>query len=112
MPVINYWSNLFKKYMIERIECRISAEKSNYDYLRWIKRSADKFEVTGIVFNNDDGSIGVIAEGEDTVLTKFSKKIMDGHPIFNMITIVDNFSMKWHKATGEYKDFQVISDKS
>ena len=97
--------------MIERIECRISAEKSNYDYLRWIKRAADKHDITGVVFTNDDGSIEIIAEGEDEILKEFSKHVNDGHPIFNMITIVDNFSMKWHKATGEYKDFQVINTK-
>ena len=98
--------------MIERIECKISAEKSNYDYLRWIKRVADRFKVVGAVFTNDDGSIEVVAEGEDEVLTKFSKHMMDGHPIFNMISIVDNFAMKWHKATGEYKDFQVLNKKT
>lgn len=96
--------------MIERIECRISTENSSPDYLLWIARTAKNFNLKGIVFNNDDGSIGLVAEGDDEVLTKFSKQIKDAHPF--PLTIIDNFFMKWHKATGEYNDFFIKDSKS
>lgn len=96
--------------MVERIECRISTEKSSDSYLPWIARAAKDLGLTGIVYNTDDGSIGIIAEGDDELLTKFSKKITEVHPF--SLTIVDNFFMKWHKATGEYKDFYIKDSKN
>lgn len=97
--------------MIERIECRISTERSSgYDYLLWIARTAKELGLKGIVFNNDDGSIGIIAEGDDSILTGFSEEIKDAHPF--PLTIIDNFFMKWHKATGEYNDFFIKDSKS
>lgn len=94
--------------MIERIECRISGERLGYDYTHWISRTANKMGIAGVAFLDNDGSIKVIAEGDDTKLEKFAKRIQTGHPIFHMFVSVTNFSVLWHKATGEYQDFSVL----
>lgn len=97
--------------MIERIECKISSERSTgYDYLLWIARTAKNLKLTGKIFNNDDGSIGLVAEGDDEVLSIFSKKITEMRPI--TLSLLDNFFMKWHKATGEFTDFFIIDKKN
>ena len=51
--------------MLSRIESTMWGRRLDYDYLEWIARKAEKFGVTGTTFFRDDGSIEVIAEGED-----------------------------------------------
>jgi acylphosphatase len=64
---------------------------------------AKELGLTGIVSNTDDGGIKIVAEGDDQILSDFSKKITEVSPF--SLTLIDNFFMKWHKATGEYNDF-------
>ena len=97
--------------MEKRIICVIGIERSESNFLLHIQGSAHSLGLTGEVFTREDGSIKVIAEGEEESLEKFVKKVQSGHSLFGMFTTVDNFFVKWEDRTGEYTDFTIKDTK-
>ena len=94
--------------MLSRIESTMWGRRLDYDYLEWIARKAEKFGVTGTTFFRDDGSIEVIAEGEESALEKFTKRLSRGH----LFIQVENFSVVWSKPSGKYEDFSIFEKES
>ena len=89
----------------------VSAERVGYNYLLWISKNAINLGLKGNAFVKDDGTIDIIAEGDDEVLSKFIKRVRKGHPIFHMLVTINNFSVKWHEPKNEYKDFSITVNK-
>lgn len=90
--------------MVKRIESGIAGKGLGFDYLSSIKAMAIDLGLKGTVFTKEDGSIKVIAEGEDINLTKFAKKL-ERNFFFSQI---ENFYVIWHDSTKEFKDFSII----
>lgn len=82
-----------------------------YNYLLWISKTAIALDLKGKAFIRDDGSVDIIAEGDDEKLSKFIRRIRSGHPVFHMFTTINNFCVRWHEPTNEYKDFSITVDK-
>ena len=97
--------------MKKRIICVIGVERSESNFLLHIKESAQALGLLGVVFARDDGSIKIIAEGDEETLAKFTKKAGQGHSLLNLFTTIDNFFVKWEEPTGEYTDFQIQNAK-
>ena len=93
----------YYKGMIKRFESGISAKAIGFEYLSWIKSYALKAHLLGTVFEKNDGSIKIIAEGEDTDLNELAKKLENSNFLFPM----ENFYVKWEKPKGDYKDFSI-----
>jgi len=55
------------------------------------------------VFTKDDGSIKVVAEGEDGDLTKFTKRLEKSF----FFSSIENFYVNWHDSTKEFQDFSI-----
>ena len=91
--------------MLRRIESGISAKNLGVDYLFYLKECATHLGLNGIVFTKDDGSVKIIAEGEDENLIKFEGKIKESSFLHPM----RNFYIKWEEPSGEFKDFTVDS---
>lgn len=72
--------------------------------LSWIKDFADRLGLVGIVFEKHDGTIKVIAEGEEKDLRKLARELEREEKSFSR---VENFYEKWAEATGEFKEFSV-----
>ena len=68
------------------------------------RRNAKKLDITGTVQNRSDGSVHVVAEGEEDALRKFLARLHRG-PIFAR---VDKVEEVWSEATGEFKTFEII----
>ncbi|HNW71372.1 MAG TPA: acylphosphatase [Candidatus Paceibacterota bacterium] len=97
--------------MLKRIECLVSAQRVGYSYLLWIGKTAISLGLKGLAFIKDDGSIQITAEGDDESLSKFIKRVKIGHPIFHMFITINNFFVKWHEPTNEFKDFSISVNK-
>jgi len=67
--------------MIKRIECIVSAERMGYNYLLWVGKTAKHFKLVGKAFVRDDGSIEIIAEGDDEKLAKFIRRVKCTGPL-------------------------------
>lgn len=61
--------------MLKRIEGGIAGKGFKFDYLLWIEKLASRFEIKGIIFTKNDGSIKIIAEGEEKNLLELIRKI-------------------------------------
>ncbi|PIR68487.1 hypothetical protein COU49_00385 [Candidatus Nomurabacteria bacterium CG10_big_fil_rev_8_21_14_0_10_35_16] len=87
--------------MFSRVESVLSAKGLGLDYLFFVKDCAIDLSLVGIVCTRDDGSVKIIAEGQEDNLVKFverTKQRNATHPI-------ENFYLKWGKYTGEFKEF-------
>jgi len=94
--------------MLKKIECGIGGKEFGFDYLSEIKETADSLGLVGKIFEKDDGSIKLIAEGEEKNLMEFAEYLSKlgsfNHPI-------QNFYVKWEEPTGEYEDFSISNVK-
>ena len=71
--------------MVKHIESGMSGRMMGFNSLSWIRDVAMKLEIKGAVFTRPDGSIKVVAEGEE-------KKHCKEHPVsFSHVLIVAPF---------------------
>jgi acylphosphatase len=89
------------------IESTIFGRNIDYSYLQWISAHANKLSLKGITFFRNDGSIKVIAEGEEKKLEKLVKKLRRGRSFFSIFSPVENFSVIWHEPRNEFEDFSI-----
>ncbi len=61
--------------MVKRIESGIAGKMLGFNALGFIRDLANQSRVNGAVFTKADGSIKVIAEGEEENLVAFTEKI-------------------------------------
>lgn len=87
--------------MIKRIKSGIAGKSFGFDYLEWIRKMALGYGLKGIAFLKKDGTIEVIAEGEEKSLLKLANKLSTG----GFWHSIENFYIDWMNATGEYPDF-------
>ncbi|MFC1775634.1 acylphosphatase [Patescibacteria group bacterium] len=87
----------------KRLECKITGRVQLVMFRDFTNRSAQKLGLTGIVKNMPDGSVYVLAEGEESALFELIDKLKGG-PIFAR---VDNVEERWLPATGEFKNFSI-----
>ena len=66
-------------------------------------RIARHFEITGYVRNLEDGSVDLIAEGEEIVLQDFLKAVFDGP----MKPYIRDSQVKWSSFEGHFKTFGI-----
>jgi acylphosphatase len=73
-------------------------------YRLFTKRYADHFNVTGFVQNQADGSVKVVASGEEADLASFIEKLREG-PRMAMVTDV---KVGWQDKEKVYTQFDII----
>lgn len=74
----------------------------------FVKRKAIDLSLTGTVKNISDGSVVVVAEGDEGNLKKLIIFLWKGPWISRMIAHVDNVEERWDEPTGEFPDFRIL----
>lgn len=64
---------------------------------------AEELGLTGWTRNEADGSVSILAEGEEEALKTFLEWCRKGPPL----AIVDNADAKWQEATGQFRGFEI-----
>ena len=67
------------------------------------QRNATKLGLSGEVWNNEDGTVGVITEGTKDQLQKFVARLKKG----SMLSRVDSLKEEWKEAADTYKGFRI-----
>lgn len=93
--------------MIKCTESTISGKNLSYKYLVWINDQATQLGLKGITFFKNDGSIKVIAEGEEQNLLFFIKKLKRGYFFIPLFSPVENFSVVWQEPKHEFENFSI-----
>ncbi len=86
------------------LECQVSGRVQLVMFRDFAQRKAHMLGLVGTVKNNPDGSVSVVAEGDEETLKKFLTLIHKG----SVLSHVDNVSEKWSESLGEYKNFVIL----
>ncbi|MCR4330312.1 MAG: acylphosphatase [Patescibacteria group bacterium] len=87
-----------------RLECRVRGRVQLVMYRDFTKRNARRLGIVGTVQNMNDGSVRVVAEGEEDALRKFLTRLQKG----SILARVGKVEEVWNEATGEFKTFEII----
>ena len=90
--------------MIKEIECKITGRVHGVMFRDFTKREARKGGLVGTVENQNDGSVRVIAQGEETSLQDFLLEIKKGPTLAK----IENLSVIWREPSGKFEDFKII----
>jgi len=63
---------------MREIECHVYGKVQGVNYRIFAKKKADKFGVFGYISNCEDGSVEVVAQGEEEALREFERVVCEG----------------------------------
>lgn len=89
---------------VKRIHAVITGVVQGVFFRRNTKIEADKLGLTGWVKNNEDGSVELVAEGEEEKLNKFLGWLRIGPPTSR----VEKVEYEFLEATNEFKSFERV----
>ena len=90
--------------MKKQLQANITGRVQMVMYRDFAQRKARKLGIVGSVKNLPNGSVEVIAEGEEEVLNDYVK-YLDRGPI---LAKVANIRIDWAEAKGQFSDFLII----
>ena len=90
--------------MQKRLECIIRGRVQMVMFRDFAKRKADALGLAGSVQNMPDGSVNVVAEGEEEKLKKFIELLKKGP----LLARVDDVSVKWPEPQENFLGFQIL----
>lgn len=91
--------------MLKHLESGIAGKELGFNHLVWIKKIANQFQIKGTVFTKSDGSIKIIAEGDEKNLIEFAKILKNrntGHAI-------ENFYVKLSEPVEDLGNFLIAN---
>lgn len=89
--------------MLRQIECIISGKVQGMFYRAYARRKAKDLGLVGTVQNLPNGTVHVIAQGDETGLEKYVEQLKLGS-IFSRVESVD---VKWSNSLQSFPDFSV-----
>lgn len=90
--------------MQKRLECQVFGRVQMVMFRDFVTRNARSRMIVGSVKNNVDGSVSVVAEGEEDKLAELLELIHKG----SLLSRVDTVSKKWAEGLGKYKSFDIL----
>ena len=89
--------------MPRRIRAVVKGKVQGVSYREFTRREAEALGVTGFARNLRDGSVEIVAEGEEKQLKEFERRFRKG-PLMAFITEVE---VKEEPATGGFDGFDI-----
>ncbi len=93
--------------MRKRYEGIVLGKVQGVMFRDFVRRKASKYGIVGRVWNNADGTVGFIAEGEKNKFAILLKDMQKGPPWAN----VEDVSYMEHDAEGALGDFRIMLRK-
>ncbi|MBI2141670.1 acylphosphatase [Candidatus Woesearchaeota archaeon] len=88
---------------LKRIHAIAKGKVQGVFYREFVRREAEGLGVSGYARNLKDGSVEIVAEGEEKQLREFEKKFRKG-PLMAFVSEID---LKEEQATGEFEGFDI-----
>ncbi len=89
--------------MKRRAVIRVYGDVQGVGYRSWTARRAKRLGLTGFVRNEPDGSVLIIAEGEEEAISRLVEECKRG-PLLARVERVD---VEWQEYRGEFGDFEI-----
>ena len=86
-----------------RLNARVSGVVQAVGFRYWTVRKAEELGLTGTVRNNDDGSVGIVAEGPQSVVLELRRWLRSPEAPGRVDDVEESVSA----ASGEFAGFQV-----
>ena len=90
--------------MLKEIHCRVSGRVQLVMFRDFTTRKARGLGLTGTVQNKDDGTVEVVAQGEEEKLKKLIIKLHKG----SLLSRVDSVSVDWITPTQTFHFFNIL----
>lgn len=90
--------------MPKRLEGIVFGRVQMVMFRDFVTRSARQRKIVGTVKNNPDGTVSVVAEGEEEKLRELLTLLHKG----SVFSRVDNVTEKWSEPLGGYKNFDIL----
>jgi acylphosphatase len=85
------------------MEASVIGQVQGVFFRQFTLREAQRLKLLGWVANRADGTVRVVAEGDENVLRQLLGFLHQGSPA----ACVDEVAVEWSTATGEFTDFRV-----
>lgn len=90
--------------MQKRLQCKVFGRVQMVMFRDFVTRNARALQLVGTVQNNTDGTVLIVAEGEDEKLKELLSVVRRG-PI---LARVDRVEELWSTPLGGYKNFDIL----
>lgn len=90
--------------MIKQCTCVVSGRVQGIMFRDFARRMARKLRLVGTVENLTDGTVKIVAQGDEVKLNELLLQLKKGHPLAKVTNIVVNFK----DATGSFSGFKII----
>ena len=90
--------------MQKRLESLVSGRVQMMMFRDFVTRNARSIGLVGTVRNNPDGTVSVVAEGDEIKLNKLLAIIRKG----SLLARVDEATEKWSEPLGNFKNFDIL----
>ena len=87
-----------------RLTARVDGVVHGVGFRYWTVRRADQLGLTGTVQNNTDGSVGIVAEGPQSVVLEFRHWLRSPEAPGRVENVEESVS----RATGAFSNFRVV----
>lgn len=88
---------------MKRLHAVVEGRVQGVYYRDFVRQHAHRLQLTGWVQNRPDGTVEILAEGEDVALTHLTLCLEKGSPLSR----VDEVNTTYSTPTGEFTDFHV-----
>ncbi len=89
---------------MKELYCKIEGEVQGVTYRQFVQEKAFEYKVTGTVQNMDDGSVEVVAQGDDPILKQFLESISAGPEEAQ----VESLSVQWGPVEIPMTGFEIL----
>lgn len=89
--------------MKRRAIIRIYGEVQGVGYRSWALRRARRLGLKGFVRNEPDGSVLIVAEGDEEALSMLAEECKKGPALAR----VEKVEIEWQEYRGEFQDFEI-----
>lgn len=90
--------------IMKEIECIVTGRVQLVLFRDFTQRKAWGLGLSGFVKNLPDGSVRVVAQGEEEALKRFIKELKKG----SLLSRVDNVSVLLRDSTNQYEGFTIL----
>lgn len=90
--------------MQKRLVCIVHGAVQGVSFRDFTRATAQEHGLLGFVRNLSNGTVEVVAEGEEAALHELLRELREKHPFAR----VERIDAGWGEPTGEFPDFRIL----